>query len=184
MTNNELVREIQSGKAEKMPELWEQVRRYVWQMASRRMYPDKEDLLQSGYIALVEAVETYKEDGGMSFLNWFTYYLRNAFCQVEGRSTAKKGNDPLHHALSLDAPLDDEGDTTLRDIIAAPEANLEEQTELHIMLEDALQTLPERQLLAIRRRYYWEVEADSKEVARAIRALRRPEISRPLRAFL
>ena len=34
MTNEELVREIQSGKTEKMSELWEQVRRYVWQQAS------------------------------------------------------------------------------------------------------------------------------------------------------
>ena len=33
------------------------------------------------------------------------------------------------------------------------------------------------------RRYYWELEADSKEVAQAIKALRRPEISRSLRAF-
>ena len=85
MTNEELVREIQSGKTEKMSELWEQVRRYVWQQARRRRYVEQEDLCQSGYIALAEAVGTYKEDGGMSFLNWFTYYLRTGFKQVEGR---------------------------------------------------------------------------------------------------
>lgn len=177
MTNEELVREIQSGKPEKMSELWEQVRRYVWQQARRRRYAEQEDLRQSGYIALAEAVGTYKEDGGMSFLNWFTYYLRTGFKQVEGRSTV------MHHAISLDAPLNDEEATTLGDIIADPAANVEDQAALHVMMEAALQTLPERQQMAVRRRYYWELEADSKEVARAIRALRRPEISRPLRAF-
>ena len=183
MTNEELVREIQSGKTEKMSELWEQVRRYVWQQARRRRYVEQEDLCQSGYIALAEAVGTYKEDGGMSFLNWFTYYLRTGFKQVEGRFTVKQGNDPLHHAISLDAPLDDEEAATLGDIIADPAANVEEQTALHVMMEAALQTLPERQQMAVRRRYYWELEADSKEVAQAIKALRRPDISRPLRAF-
>lgn len=41
MTNEELVREIQSGKTEKMSELWEQVRRYVWQQTRRPMWKNK-----------------------------------------------------------------------------------------------------------------------------------------------
>ena len=70
MSNEELVAEIQAGATERRGELWEQIDGLVKQQANkvvsaldRKGNPcgvEFEDLYQTGYIALTEAVKTYK----------------------------------------------------------------------------------------------------------------------------
>lgn len=92
ITNEELVIAIQAGE-NRMGELWEQVERLVKWKAKRIMTAlelkgspcgvEFDDLYQSGYPALVEAVETYDPAAG-AFSTWFMYYLQKAFAVVTG----------------------------------------------------------------------------------------------------
>lgn len=77
-----------------MPALWEAVERFIeWQ--SRRRYSlvgnfggcEIEDLTQSGYLALVAAVQDYDPEKG-SFLTILALHLKTAFAEAAGiRST-------------------------------------------------------------------------------------------------
>lgn len=165
MTNEELAMKIQNGEAEHMPQLWDQVKRLVYKMAHRWVFRfdgargvTVDDLINSGYIALTEAVETFRPEG--AFTTWFTLYLKNAFLEAYGLRSHK--NDPLHGAVSLDAPLQIDEDLTLGDSVADPygEAALLAQedklfqVQLHEALEETLSTLPEDQSEVLRLHYY------------------------------
>ena len=51
-----------------------------------------EDLYQSGYLALVDAVKSYDAGRGMSFIGWLALALRTAFAEAAGRGA---GGSPL-----------------------------------------------------------------------------------------
>lgn len=168
MSNEELVAAIQSGE-DRMGELWFQVEGLVKWAAKRRIAileghsgVEFDDLYQSGYLALVAAVDGYKP-GNIAFSTWFMYYLRTTFSEVAGYRTTKQKRDPLNKALSLNAPLEDNADSdTFEDITADPYAvaaieNVEEAVwidQLHNTLESALAGLPENQSSVLRLRYY------------------------------
>lgn len=165
MTNEELAMKIQNGEAEHMPQLWDQVKRLVYKMAHRWVFRfdgakgvTANDLINSGYIAFIDAVNTFQPVG--AFTTWLTMYLKNAFLDAYGLRAYK--NDPLHSAVSLDAPVQIDDDLTLGDCVADPygEAALLAQedklfqVQLHEALEDAMSTLPEIQSEVLRLRYY------------------------------
>lgn len=129
MTNEELVTLIQHGESERLAELWAQVCRFVRQQAIRRVRQlegrggvTAEDLYQSGYIALVGAVQTYRADGGKTFLSWLDFYLRREFARAAGCLTERQRRDPLGSADSLDRPLDAEnaGADALAELVPDP----------------------------------------------------------------
>ena len=174
MSNEELVAEIQAGAAERMSELWGQIDGLVKQQAKRvisalelRGNPcgiEFEDLYQTGYIALVDAVNTYKLDG-MSFASWLVYYLKSAFAAATGYRTTSGQNEPLNNALSLDMPTGDESDgLTLGDCVEDPKAadeiavTVEElwKNQLSDALNEALATIPKQQADILRLRYFEE----------------------------
>ena len=170
LTNEELVAAVQAGDREKLPELWNQVERFVSLKAARVMTlsggigggVEFEDLYQSGYLALVAAVETYDPERGMSFIGWLALALKSAFAEAGGFRSERQKHDPLHRAGSLDAPMgeDEDGDTLADTIPAAdPEpGDLAVESlylqQLHDALDRALQGLPPRQASILRRRYY------------------------------
>lgn len=101
--------------------------------------------------------------------------------------------EPIDNAISLETPLtDEENADVLGDLIidtaaekaidAVAEADMAQR--LHKALETAIDTLPEPQKTAIVQRYYMGERADNKALNAALRALRRPNISRELRGFL
>ena len=151
-SNEELAAAIRAGQKELLPQLWNQVERFVARQASRAMTlsdgfgggVEFEDLYQSGYLALVAAVEAYNPARGMSFVGYLAFVLKSAFAEAGGCRTARQAKDPLRHAGSLDAPLgDDDGDATLADMIpaAAPEPEDLAVESLYIrQLHDALET--------------------------------------------
>lgn len=213
MSNEELVAMIQAGAEERMGELWEQVEQLVKWKANRVMGALEahggcgvvfDDLYQSGYPALVEAVETYDPAAG-AFSTWFMYYLRKAFAEATGYRTQRERNEPLNNFLSLDTPLtDDANSDTIMEVVADPGSlrgleSVEEaefRKELHEALETALQTLPDNYREVLRLRYWenltlediGEQRSTSKERIRqmenkAIRQLRKPNIACHLWAF-
>lgn len=107
-SNEELSVLIRDGATEHIPQLWEQVRRFVEMRARKyaqgvpRRCADPEDFTQAGYFAMLEAVRTYSPDRGATFLSHFVWSLRKAFAGVAGvRSTRR---DALDYADSIDAP--------------------------------------------------------------------------------
>ena len=78
----------------------------------------EEDLIQSGYFALIEAIERYSPDKGMKFVTYLDYPLQTCFNEVLEQRTSKDKKNPLHKALSLDMPAgSNTEDITLQDMI-------------------------------------------------------------------
>ena len=166
----ELVAAIQAGDQSLMEALWEAVVNLVkWKakrtMTSLELLSDSssvefEDLVQSGYFALVSALETYKPECG-AFSSWLMYYLQTAFADAAGYRT-KQGRIE-NTAISLNEPLDDEesqsrrvdfvADGTAQDAMESIEEQ-EYQKQLHEALEAALAEIPEKQGQVLRLRYF------------------------------
>lgn len=172
MSNEELVAQIQAGAVERLGELWEQVEGLVKWKANHIMAVlelrgncgvEFDDLYQSGYLAMVEAVETYEASAG-SFSGWFMYYLKTAFCEATGIRTKKQQKEPLNMAISLEAQITNDADSLLLEIVPDPageipiekvEARIFHQ-QMHNALDQSLSTLPADQRLVIEKRYYEE----------------------------
>ena len=214
MSNEELVAAIQNGDQGRMAELWERVTGLVKWKARHIMTAlegssgrgvEYEDLCQSGYIALADAVESFDPAAGAVFSTWFMYHLKTAYATATGYRTKTGQNEPLDNALSLDKPLNDEPDcAAFGDLIPDTKAtatllDIEEQLwrkQLHEAMDAALATLPEEFADMIRLRHYQgmtcaeagELRSMTSEHARqmenkAIRQLRKPSIARILRPF-
>ena len=132
MTNEELAALLQDGGGgeDELLRLWDQVRRFAasharrWARASTGV--EIEDLLQVGFLALLDALGTWNRNAAM-FLTWYSLRLKGAFTEAVGLRTARQRNDPLRGAVSLDAPVGhDEADPlTLLDVLEDPTAERE-----------------------------------------------------------
>ena len=168
MSNEELAVLIQNGDREREIELWEQVRRFAMKLANKwlaafrsRSDVEFDDLMSVAYIAMCEAVATYKPDSG-SFIGWYSFYLKDGYTTLYGLRTRRTANDPLNNAISLSTPLDDNGEITLGDAVADPNSTerferVEDalyRQELHNALCEALKIIPAEYLSVIERRYF------------------------------
>ena len=214
MDNEELVTVIQAGATERMVDLWEQTKgliafkaRHIMTALGLRGNPcgvEMEDLIQSGYLALVKAVETYEPSAG-AFSTWLVYHLKNTFSELTGYRTKTGRNEPLNNSFSLDKTVDDETDgTPFGEFVSDPKAAATMQSiedklwreQLHEAMEAALSVLPEQSAEVLRLRHYQgltladvgEIRGTSPERIRqmenkALRQLRRPNIACHLRPF-
>lgn len=71
MSNEELAAVIRAGKRDRLMELWGQVRRFALQQARRWAYLGRggvtlEDLEQSAFLALLDALEGWRAEAGQS----------------------------------------------------------------------------------------------------------------------
>lgn len=154
-----------TNKACMLP-LWEAVERLIGSWAFRyhrngetRLF-DADDLLQAGYLALVDAVSGYDLKDGAEFTTYLHYHIRTRFAEVIGRRGIKKR--PEYCAASLDEPLADDTDTSRLDMLTDPDATTAfERVEdslfneqLHSALEECLLRLPQEQSDMLRERYY------------------------------
>ncbi|MGI6014224.1 MAG: sigma-70 family RNA polymerase sigma factor [Oscillospiraceae bacterium] len=166
MTNEELVQAIQDGERDRMLELWQQVEQFVMKkahLALRRMNGhcgvEFDDLYQSGYLALVKAVNSYKPDRGAKFISWLDMYLKTAFADAGGYHSRKKNT--LNDADSLDALIGKDKDGNLYDTIVDPHNWCEEVEDriyweqVRDVLEEAISVLPVKTGTVIRA-YYLE----------------------------
>lgn len=162
-TNEELATAIQNGDNEKIIQLWEQCYNFIRLQADRwykawknRPCFDTDDLIQSGYIALMEAVKAFQADKGC-FINLLAFYLKTEFSKVVGCRTQAQMREPLFNAISLDAPVsnDEEGEITIGDTIPFEETGFEEAENamciacISKVVKEALCSLPEKQRIAI-----------------------------------
>lgn len=211
MSNEELVAVIQAGAPERMGELWEQVDGLVKWKAKQvvaalcgRCGVDFDDLYQSGYPALVAAVESYEPERG-AFSSWFLYHLKNAFSEATGCRTKSGRNEPLNNSISLDTPLSDDSDSdTMMEVVADPNGQRPtqsvEEAIFHQQLRDALDAslsaIPEQSAEILRLRYYHGltlaevgdirgtgVERIRQMESKALRQIRKPSIACHLRPF-
>lgn len=127
-TNEELVRLIQSGQREYIPQLWEQIGDFVKYMADKHLlhYPQScqqfcGDMVNQAYFDFLKAIDGYKEGKG-KFTSYLSFHLRNAFNEVLQGRTQKAQNEPLNSAVSLDTPIEDTEDLTLADMIIDTQA--------------------------------------------------------------
>lgn len=210
MTNEELVIEIQKGHTEFLPELWDNVHRFVKKKANRFLRflgenPPCEfyDLYNSGYIELLYAIKLFKPEAGFSFLTYYGYALRNAFNEAAGLRTRKSRNDPLKSAISLSAPIQEGEEGTIEDTIADDTDIAEDvakriyNEELHNALENALSKIKPDEEKAIRMKYYEGLNLDQigdklgvtaqragQLCKNGLRSLRNPEIMKELEQFI
>ena len=198
MTNEELAAAVQTGETDIL-ELWRAVERFAKKQALRwcRAWEGRggvtlDDLQQCAFLALLDALESWRPDGG-SFIGWYALRLKSAFTAAYGQRTQRDRLDPLQTATSLETPLDgDDDDLTLGDTIEDPEAvkameTVEENDRLHHLhdtMQEVIETLPEDQRTAIVEKYYRGGKADSKAHNAALRALRHPSRSKALKEYL
>lgn len=209
MTNEELVLKIQSGERDRLPELWDQVERFVANRAQRLMTlyangymtntggVEFDDLYNSGYIALVAAVDTYKPDSEMQFIGWFAFALQTAFGNTGGWRLHK--NDALRRAVSLDAPPSEDGGEDVRalaEFVEDPSAAQSLQgvedsiyhDQLHAALERAMEQLTDEEKACIQRRYWGgctlQEAGGSRLEEKALIKLRRPAVRRELESYV
>ena len=212
MSIDELVAAVQAGDQSLMEELWGAVVNLVkWKakrvMTSLELLSDSkrvefEDLVQSGYFALVAALETYKPECG-SFSAWLMYYLQSAFADTAGYKT-KQGREQ-NRADSLDRPLiNDENSSPMGEFIpdhtaAAALESIEErayQEQLHEALEAALAAIPAKYSQVLQLRYLQSkslseagavIGVSSERVrqmeTKGLKILRQPETAANLIAF-
>lgn len=79
---------------------------------------DLDDLIQEGRLAVIEAGKTYAPEKG-AFSTWATLYIKSAVNRALGiRWRQGKGAVLPPLLASLDAPVDEEGEISLSDLIA------------------------------------------------------------------
>ncbi|MDE5907766.1 MAG: sigma-70 family RNA polymerase sigma factor [Lachnospiraceae bacterium] len=81
MTNEQLVTLIKNKMdvADNMLKLWQQNIKFIGKIAgSYRGYEDIEDLKQQGYIGLCDAVEGYRAEEGIPFINYASFWIRQS----------------------------------------------------------------------------------------------------------
>ena len=198
MTTDKIAAAVQAGDADIL-ELWRAVERFAKKQALRwcRAWEGRggvvlDDLMQAAFLALLDALGSWKPDGG-SFIGWYAMRLKTAFAAVYGQRTEKQRRDPLQSAISLETPLEDSNEElTVADTVPDPAAELafddvaaaDMACRLHDALENALSTLPQEQADALRTKYYEERPADARACQKGLRALRHPNISKELKDFL
>ena len=167
MTNEELAVQIKQGRSDLYVELWSQVHDFITYMALLRVCSverpseiDADDLIQSGYLALVDAVRAFDTERG-AFTTVLGYHLKRAFNEACGTRTERAARDPIHRASSLDVPAntDDPDGESWVDLIPASEC-VEEiavdnayRERLREAEERLLSRLPEQSADIIRAKY-------------------------------
>lgn len=202
MTNEELAVSIRSDtndRPARLLELWGQTRRIALKQVPRwASYHsngvDAEDLEQSSFIALMQAVDTYDPTAGCAFSTWYQNFILKEFTIATGRRTEKQQSDLLNAAVSLDTPIADAGDgnlslgdTVLDEQAEAAFTEAEDRVDnarLRTVLMDAVNQLPSEQRTAVVTKYWGGGRANARELNLAMRSLRHPRVSGKLKAFL
>ena len=186
MTNEELAVLIQNGDDGYLPLLWENVRKLIRMLAeqySRLLHENgkridpldfADDLTQTGYFAVLDAVKYYDPNDSIKFTSYLSTTLKKAFREAAGIRTSKR--DPLDSSLYLETPCGEDGDSSIVDLIGDPGSDMlqiEESIynrELRAALDDAFSVLTDREREVLTLRYYFDVnysqQADSKNVSR------------------
>ena len=186
---------------------WEDVRQLVSWWANRPKFRgllEYNELISCGYIAFADASERYRGEGSFQSLLYMCFL--NQVAEYTQHRNKTQSRDPIHNALSLDAPAgDDMDDITLADQIedkGAAEDFRTAEREIYLdglkkEISHALGALPEAWRSTLYKRYWWQfkyteiAEQDgttAQNVARleraGLKALRYSPYARKLRTYL
>ena len=175
MSNEELAVLIQKGNKEYIPELWDNVYRFIYKMCNKyyishfgicvRAGVELEDITQTSYFALLKAIEAYKPEGKYKFTTYISYHLQMALDTLLG-IRGNMGKRPLNYAVSLDKVMAADDDSfhatakidTTEDITATEAFDAVERriynSELREHINNALSKLPEKQTKAVKAIYF------------------------------
>lgn len=150
LTNEELALALQHGDTTALEALWEQTKRLAF-CTVRQYRPsvtvDLDDLLQAAFLGVRAAAFAFDPDRG-AFAALLPFYVRRACRQTLGLDR------PALATTSLDAPLNDETDDTLEDLLAddslPPMTEDIEREELCRDVRAAVERLEGRQAAAVR----------------------------------
>jgi len=126
----------------------------------------EEDLMQEGYMGLVEAGRKYNPECGVKFESyaawWVRKYVKDAtrrYGYVLAMPERRKEDDTLPPPLSFDMPMyDEDGDViTLADTMA-DDTDLDETVDVKLKREIVLNVLNEREQTIVRYYYGWECD--------------------------
>ncbi len=150
MSNEELARQINAGDESLLPVLWEGVERFVYSQAykfyrnqagrCRAAGVEVDDLYQTGYFALLKALEVFKRKGKNKITSYMGFHLKNEFHTLVGLRTSKGRNNMLTNSMSLNEPLPD-GNSTLMDIIKDESAEDEYTNALERVYQDEIKNI-------------------------------------------
>ncbi|MCL2336435.1 MAG: sigma-70 family RNA polymerase sigma factor [Firmicutes bacterium] len=179
MTNEALALQIRQGRTDLFDALWEQNTGFIYTQANKAFNKhferchccgvELDDLLQTGFFALRDAVQTYDENKEPNLLAYFKYAFRKRFCALIGLRTTKR--NPLDESASLNEMLDGDAEAQPLYLLADPDS---EQmfasvfddvfrSELYAALAEAMDKLPVNSAAAIRGR--WLEGKKQKQVA-------------------
>lgn len=177
--------------------LWAAVRGYAVKKARRwaaalhhRCGVELNDLMQEAYIAMLRAVELWRPDGGTGFIGIYELTLRTAFADACSIRTVRGRNDLLQNALSLNAPVGEDGEEigALVDLVQDSQAEdqlLEvEREELTEAVQAALQQLPDELREALIDTFWYDKPVDAGLRNVALKALRKPTVCQTLRTYV
>ena len=137
MSNEEMALAIQAGDTALYAALWEQTKRLMFKKVNAfvrrngelliRYGLTVEDLYQVAFLALVFAVDQYQPEKGILLISYFNLALKReiqaAFCGGE----RKQKIDALNRSAELDAPINDNTETTWGELLPDP-YDMEEAT--------------------------------------------------------
>lgn len=130
----EIVEAITSGDRSRLADLYKQNTGLLFTLAKsyrgRDPMVDDEDLMQAGFLGLVEAVSAWDPERG-AWSSVAIWYAKKAMREALGiRSTRKRAH---LGAVSLDAPISEDGDATRADLL--PDESLPDSNERILMDE-------------------------------------------------
>lgn len=129
-----------------LPELWDHVYRYVFSVCAHAFNTsdagticELDDLIQESYIYFCRAVDKYDPERG-AFTTLLTFYVKSAITSATRGGTTRTQNDPVFNAVSIDAPIQEDTDCSIGDIITDDSAieeyiRLEESDAARFILE-------------------------------------------------
>lgn len=162
-----LAAKVKAGEPGAMLELWEAVKNFVALKAKQRAIPSAhwttfDDLMQSGFLAVVDTAEKYEPGHGYGFLTALGYHLQTEFAIENGVKSSKR--DMLKYAISTENPEygDDVDSPTIADTLADESAALafigveyaDFLTYCHGVIDTAMEGLTASQADVIRLQYY------------------------------
>lgn len=174
MSNEELAIRIQAGENDLLCDLWTQVEKWIRYQAGKYhlTHQDRcshlgvtaEDLYQSGFFALLKAIEAYEVSKGLMFITYLRYPLKNEFDKLTKSNGRICKKDVLDGSLSLDMPINSDYENknrSLADLVIDPSSqseldnaiNSDCEIALQIALQKAIEKLPERYQKVVEGRY-------------------------------
>lgn len=183
-TNEELALRIKAGETELMATLWEQVEKFIrmsaeklaWKLSSNAVV-SAEDFVQSGYLAMVEAVERWEPDAEYGFLSYLNTCLKTAFAEAGGWRTANGKAMWNNPPKSINEPIgyDAEGNEfTLEDIIPcdrddyAAVDDIVYNEQLRKAIDAALAEIPQLEAEAVKSYYLDDIPMTEQAKAQGV----------------